>query len=60
MLAGIDAPKTPPAEVAAGVLGGRAADQEDIFLDPNARALSLIGWSNPKSFERAFAAAAAT
>ena len=31
MLAGIDAPKTPAAEVAGGVLAGLIADQEDIF-----------------------------
>lgn len=40
MLAGIDAPKTPPAEVAAGLLDGLAADQEDIFPDPTSRAMS--------------------
>lgn len=55
MLAGIDAPKTPPADVAAGVLAGLAADQEDIFPDPTAEAMSRIWWSDPKSFERAFA-----
>jgi NAD(P)-dependent dehydrogenase (short-subunit alcohol dehydrogenase family) len=54
MLAGIDAPKTPPAEVAAGILVGLAADQEDIFPDPNSRAMSQVWWSDPKSFERAF------
>jgi NAD(P)-dependent dehydrogenase (short-subunit alcohol dehydrogenase family) len=59
MLAGIDAPKTPPANVAAGVLAGIAADQEDIFPDPNAEAMSQIWWSDPKSFERAFAGTAA-
>ncbi|HJS97052.1 MAG TPA: SDR family NAD(P)-dependent oxidoreductase [Solirubrobacteraceae bacterium] len=54
MLAGIDAPKTPAAEVAAGIPDGLAADQEDIFPDPNARAMSQVWWSDPKSFERAF------
>jgi NAD(P)-dependent dehydrogenase (short-subunit alcohol dehydrogenase family) len=54
MLAGIDAPKTPPADVAGGILGGLAADQEDIFPDPNSQAMSQVWWSNPKSFERAF------
>lgn len=58
MLAGIDAPKTPPAEVAAGVLVGLAADREDIFPDPNAQAMSQIWWSDPKSFERAFSGVA--
>jgi NAD(P)-dependent dehydrogenase (short-subunit alcohol dehydrogenase family) len=55
MLAGIDAPKTPPAEVASGILAGLAADREDIFPDPNAEAMSQIWWSDPKAFERAFA-----
>jgi hypothetical protein len=57
MLAGIDAPKTPPAEVAAGILEGLEADQEDIFPDPNARAMAETWSTNPKAFERAFAAA---
>jgi NAD(P)-dependent dehydrogenase (short-subunit alcohol dehydrogenase family) len=59
MLAGIDAPKTPPADVAAGILDGLGADQEDIFPDPNAQAMSQTWWSDPKSFERAFSGAAA-
>jgi NAD(P)-dependent dehydrogenase (short-subunit alcohol dehydrogenase family) len=54
MLAGVDAPKTPPAEVAGGILGGLAADQEDIFPDPNSQTMSQVWWSDPKSFERAF------
>jgi NAD(P)-dependent dehydrogenase (short-subunit alcohol dehydrogenase family) len=57
MLAGIDAPKTAPAEVAAGILDGVAVGQEDIFPDPNSRAMSEIWWSDPKQFERAFAGA---
>lgn len=59
MLAGIEAPKTPPVEVAAGILDGLAAGEEDIFPDPNARAMSQIWWSDPKAFERAFSGAAA-
>jgi short-subunit dehydrogenase len=55
MLAGIDAPKTPPADVAAGILAGLATDQEDIFPDPNAEAMSQVWWTDPKSFEQAFA-----
>jgi NAD(P)-dependent dehydrogenase (short-subunit alcohol dehydrogenase family) len=58
MLAGIDAPKTPAAAVAAGVLDALAADLEDIFPDPNAQAMAAIWWSDPKSFERAFSGAA--
>jgi NAD(P)-dependent dehydrogenase (short-subunit alcohol dehydrogenase family) len=57
MLAGIDAPKTAPGEVAAGVLDGLAADEEDIFPYPNARAMAATWWSDPKSFERAFSGA---
>ena len=59
MLDGIDAPKTPPTEVAAGILEGLAEDHEDIFPDPNAQAMSHTWWSDPKSFERAFSGAAA-
>jgi NAD(P)-dependent dehydrogenase (short-subunit alcohol dehydrogenase family) len=58
MLAGIDAPKTPAGEVAGGILAGLIADEEDIFPDPNSQAMSQVWWSDPKSFERAFAAAA--
>jgi NAD(P)-dependent dehydrogenase (short-subunit alcohol dehydrogenase family) len=54
MLAGIDAPKTPPAEVAGGILAGLVGEQEDIFPDPNSEAMSRVWWSDPKSFERAF------
>lgn len=57
MLAGIDAPKTAPAGVAAGILDGLAADEEDIFPDPNAKAMAQIWASSPKQFERAFAGA---
>jgi hypothetical protein len=59
MLAGIDAPKTAPAEVAAGILAALAGNAEDIFPDPNAQTMAEVWWSNPKSFERAFSGAAA-
>jgi NAD(P)-dependent dehydrogenase (short-subunit alcohol dehydrogenase family) len=55
MLRGIDVPKTPPADVAAGLLEGLEAGDEDIFPDPNARAMSQTWWTDPKAFERAFA-----
>ena len=58
MLAGIDAPKTPAASVADGILRGLSADQEDIFPDPNSQAMSEVWWSDPKSFERAFSGVA--
>lgn len=54
MLAGIQAPKTPPRQVAEGLLDGLAGDQEDIFPDPNAQAMAKTWWSDPKTFERAF------
>jgi NAD(P)-dependent dehydrogenase (short-subunit alcohol dehydrogenase family) len=54
MLEGIDVPKTAPGEVAKLLLDGLAADQEDIFPDPNAQRMSQMWWSDPKSFERAF------
>jgi NAD(P)-dependent dehydrogenase (short-subunit alcohol dehydrogenase family) len=57
MVAGLDVAKTPPAQVAAGILDGLADDAEDIFPDPNAQAMSQTWWSNPKAFERAFAGA---
>ena len=57
MVAGLDVAKTPPAEVAAGILDGLTDDAEDIFPDPNAQAMSQTWWSNPKAFERAFAGA---
>jgi NAD(P)-dependent dehydrogenase (short-subunit alcohol dehydrogenase family) len=57
MLAGVDAPKTAAAEVAAGVLDGLERDEEDIFPDPNARAMAAVWWGDPKAFERALAAA---
>jgi NAD(P)-dependent dehydrogenase (short-subunit alcohol dehydrogenase family) len=59
MTAGIDTAKTPPAQVAAGVLDGLAADAEDIFPDPNAQAMAPTWWSDPKAFERVFSGAAA-
>jgi NAD(P)-dependent dehydrogenase (short-subunit alcohol dehydrogenase family) len=59
MVAGIDTPKTPPVQVAAGLLDGLADDQDDIFPDPNSQAMAPTWWSDPKSFERAFSGAAA-
>ncbi len=49
----------PPAQVAAGLLDGLAADEEDIFPDPNAQAMAPTWWSDPKAFERMFSGAAA-
>jgi hypothetical protein len=57
MLAGTDDPKTPPRQVAEGILAGLETDDEDIFPDPNAQAIAATWWSDPKSFERAFSGA---
>jgi NAD(P)-dependent dehydrogenase (short-subunit alcohol dehydrogenase family) len=56
MVAGIDVPKTAPEDVAAGILDGLAAGEEDIFPDPASKAMAPTWWSDPKAFERAFAA----
>lgn len=58
MLAGIEAPKTAPAEVANGIMAGLVADEEDIFPDPNSQAMSQLWLSDPKSFERTLSGAA--
>jgi NAD(P)-dependent dehydrogenase (short-subunit alcohol dehydrogenase family) len=39
MLKGVDMPRTSPDEVAAGVLAGLSADEEDVFPDPMSRQL---------------------
>jgi NAD(P)-dependent dehydrogenase (short-subunit alcohol dehydrogenase family) len=59
MLAGIDAPKTAPAQVAAAILDALGEDVEDIFPDPNAQTMANVWWSDPKAFERAFSGMAA-
>jgi hypothetical protein len=46
-----------PAEVAARFLHGPEADEEDIFPDPNSRAMAGPGGSGPNVFELAIAAA---
>jgi short-subunit dehydrogenase len=56
MVAGVDTPKTAPRAVAEALLDGVQAGEEDIFPDPNAQAMSRIWFSDPKAFERAFAA----
>ena len=58
MLAGFDV-KAPPVEVAARLLDGLAGDQEDIFPDANAEAMSTLWRSDPKAVERVLAGAAA-
>ena len=57
MLAGFDVAKTPPRQVADGILDGLALDQEDIFPDPNAAAMATTWRSDPKALERALGGA---
>lgn len=56
MTAGIEVPKTAPREVADALLDGIERGEEDIFPDPNSLAMSEVYFSDPKAFERAFAA----
>ena len=58
MLAGVDVPKAPPAEVAARLLDGLAAGKEDIFPDANAQTMATVWRSDPKAVERTLAGAA--
>jgi len=41
------------------LLDGLAADQQDIFPDPNAEAMAQLWRSDPKALERALSSAAA-
>jgi NAD(P)-dependent dehydrogenase (short-subunit alcohol dehydrogenase family) len=59
MLKGVDMPKTSPDEVAAGVLAGLSADEEDIFPDPMSRQLYAQWAADHKGIERQFAAMSA-
>jgi len=59
MLKGVDMPKTSPDEVAAGVLAGLSADEEDIFPDPMSRQLYAQWAGDHKGIERQFAAMSA-
>ncbi len=56
MLAGIPIPKAPPADVAAAIVAGIAADAEDIYPDPAARGVYEQWKQDHKAIERQFAA----
>jgi NAD(P)-dependent dehydrogenase (short-subunit alcohol dehydrogenase family) len=56
MLAGVDMPKASPRAVAEAILDGVLAGEEDIFPDPMAAELSAVWRTDPKAFERRFAA----
>jgi NAD(P)-dependent dehydrogenase (short-subunit alcohol dehydrogenase family) len=60
MVAGVDSPKAPPADVAARILDGLAANREDIFPDPSSQAMSQLWRNDPKALERAFSGTTAT
>jgi NAD(P)-dependent dehydrogenase (short-subunit alcohol dehydrogenase family) len=55
MLKGVEMPKTAPADVAAAVLKGIEADEEDIFPDPMSRQLYAHWAADHKAIERQFA-----
>jgi NAD(P)-dependent dehydrogenase (short-subunit alcohol dehydrogenase family) len=55
MLAGLPIPKTPPADVAAAIVAGIAADLEDIYPDPAAQGAYAQWKLDHKSIERQFA-----
>jgi len=56
MLKDVEMPKTAPADVAAAVMEGIEAGDEDIFPDPMARALYAQWTTDHKAIERQFAA----
>ena len=55
MLAGVDMPKTSPADIAAAVMLGIEAGQEDIFPDPMSTQLYAAWRLNHKTVEKQFA-----
>jgi NAD(P)-dependent dehydrogenase (short-subunit alcohol dehydrogenase family) len=55
MLAGVEMPKTDPADIAAAVLNGIEEDEEDIFPDPMSRQLYAAWKQDHKAVERQFA-----
>lgn len=56
MLAGVDMPKTSPADIAAAVMSGVEAGREDIFPDPMSTQLYAAWRQNHKAVEKQFAA----
>ncbi|MGL4745230.1 MAG: SDR family NAD(P)-dependent oxidoreductase [Dermatophilaceae bacterium] len=56
MLAGVEMAKASPRSVAEALLDGVLAGEEDVFPDPMAAQLAGTWRSDPKAFERAFAA----
>lgn len=56
MLAGVEMPKTKPAEIAAAVIRGIESGQEDIFPDPMSMQLYAAWRQDHKAVEKQFAA----
>ena len=56
MLAGVEMPKTSPADIAAAVVSGIVAGQEDIFPDPMSAGVYEAWKTDHKSIEKQFAA----
>ncbi len=56
MIAAMEIPKTSPQTVAAAIVRGIEAGEEDIFPDPMAAQMSQVWQQNPKALEQAFAA----
>lgn len=56
MLAGVDAPKAAPEDVAAAILDGVAAGHQDIYPDPTSAQMSELWNTDPRAFIAAFAA----
>lgn len=54
MIADVEGPRTPPRQVADGILAGIEKGEEDIFPDPVSQSLSPTWFSDPKAYERAF------
>lgn len=55
MLAGVDMPKTSPAEIAEAVIGGIMANSEDVFPDPMSAGLYAQWKQDHKAVEKQFA-----
>jgi hypothetical protein len=55
MLAGVEMPKASPEDVAAAIVAGVAADQEDIFPDPMSAQVYAAWKQDHKAVERQFA-----
>lgn len=55
MLAGVEMAKTCPADIAAAVLSGIEAEQEDIFPDPMSTQLYVAWKQDHKAIEKQFA-----